>query len=122
MQSFDVVDLDAELLCCRPEQAVKETVELPMIWDAVTLMWHRDESAPINWTLICPVYEKNKWGLLPEAAIYDMDNWISSYIPQHIARLVQERRNSSALAMELRLSCTNPSICEVYLLIYAIDT
>ena len=24
--------------------------------------------------------------------------------------LVQERRNSSALAMELRLSCTNPSI------------
>ena len=23
--------------------------------------------------------------------------------------LVQERRNSSALAMELRLSCTNPS-------------
>ena len=26
--------------------------------------------------------------------------------------LVQERRNSSALAMEFRLSCTNPSICE----------
>ena len=26
-------------------------------------------------------------------------------------RLVQERRNSSALAMELCLSCTNPSIC-----------
>ena len=26
-------------------------------------------------------------------------------------RWVQERRNSSALAMELRLSCTNPSIC-----------
>ena len=25
--------------------------------------------------------------------------------------LVQERRNSSALAMELRLSCTNPSTC-----------
>ena len=28
----------------------------------------------------------------------------------YIDRLVQERRNSSALAMELRLSCTNPSI------------
>ena len=28
----------------------------------------------------------------------------------HIDRFVQERRNSSALAMELRLSCTNPSI------------
>ena len=29
----------------------------------------------------------------------------------YIDGLVQERRNSSALAMELRLSCTNPSIC-----------
>ena len=28
----------------------------------------------------------------------------------HIDGLVQERRNSSALAMELRLSCTNQSI------------
>ena len=30
----------------------------------------------------------------------------------HIDGLVQERGNSSALAMELRLSCTNPLICE----------
>ena len=29
---------------------------------------------------------------------------------QHIDGLVQEKRNSKALAMELRLSCTNPSI------------
>ena len=28
----------------------------------------------------------------------------------YIDGLVQERRNSSVLAMELRLSCTNPSI------------
>ena len=28
----------------------------------------------------------------------------------HFNELVQERRNSSVLAMELRLSCTNPSI------------
>ena len=28
----------------------------------------------------------------------------------HIDGLVQERRNSIALAMELRLSCINPSI------------
>ena len=27
----------------------------------------------------------------------------------HINRLVQERRNSSALAMDLRISCTKPS-------------
>ena len=31
-------------------------------------------------------------------------------MPHHIDRLVQERHNSSALAVELRLSCTNPSI------------
>ena len=29
----------------------------------------------------------------------------------YIDELVQERRNSSALAMELRLSCTKPLIC-----------
>ena len=37
----------------------------------------------------------------------------------YIGGLVQERRNSSALAMELRLSCTNPSIwrpCNTHLL------
>ena len=28
----------------------------------------------------------------------------------HVDGLVQERRNSSVLAMELRLSCTNPAI------------
>ena len=28
--------------------------------------------------------------------------------------LVQERRNSIANAMELRLSCTNPSICTLF--------
>ena len=31
----------------------------------------------------------------------------------HFDGLVEERRNSSALAVELRLSCTNPSICEL---------
>ena len=30
--------------------------------------------------------------------------------PPHIDGLMQERRNSSALAVELRLSCTNPSV------------
>ena len=30
----------------------------------------------------------------------------------HIDELEQERRNSSALAMELRLSCINSSVCE----------
>ena len=32
-----------------------------------------------------------------------------------MAGLVQDRLNSSALAMELRLYCTNPSICKWYM-------
>ena len=35
----------------------------------------------------------------------------------YIDGLVQERRNSSALAMELRMSCTNPSIYAIYIFI-----
>ena len=37
-------------------------------------------------------------------------SYFSWHWDDHIDGLVQERRNSSALAMELRLSCTNPSI------------
>ena len=36
--------------------------------------------------------------------------WWESYGVQHNCGLVQERRNSIANALELRLSCTNPSI------------
>ena len=32
-------------------------------------------------------------------------------VKSHLDGFVQERRNSSALAMELCLPCTNPSIC-----------
>ena len=37
------------------------------------------------------------------------------FIEAYIDGLVQEKSNSSALAMELRLSCTNPSIYEWYI-------
>ena len=44
-------------------------------------------------------------------------------IRSHIESLVQERRNSSPPAMELRLSCTNPSICCIMIYIISnIDT
>ena len=36
--------------------------------------------------------------------------YLSSWL-HHLNGLVQERHNSSALAMELRLSCTKPGIC-----------
>ena len=40
--------------------------------------------------------------------------YICEYVILHIDGLVRERCNSSALAMELRLSCTKPSIyCEI---------
>ena len=38
--------------------------------------------------------------------------WKRSIFLDHFDGLVQERCNSSALAMELHLSCTNPSICK----------
>ena len=49
----------------------------------------------------CGQMEVRRGGLAMEGIIYNMN----------IDGFVQERRNSSALAMELRLSCTNPSIC-----------
>ena len=36
--------------------------------------------------------------------------WIAFSLALHFKRLVQERRNSSVLAMELRLACTNALI------------
>ena len=41
--------------------------------------------------------------------LFDLD-CMCGCVLYHIDGLVQERRNSSASAMELRLSCTNPSI------------
>ena len=40
--------------------------------------------------------------------------WFSLRNSLHFDGLMQERRNSSALAMVLRLSCTNPSICHYH--------
>ena len=44
---------------------------------------------------------------------WSRDMWVVVYISvlEHIDGLVQERRNSIAKALELRLSCTKPSIC-----------
>ena len=45
--------------------------------------------------------------------------WHHPDIHYHSNRLVLERRNSSALAMEFRLSCINPSIHRFVITIYA---
>ena len=49
-------------------------------------------------------YESNAWILKVPRDL------VASFLSFHIDGLVQERRNSSALAMELRLSCTDSSI------------
>ena len=55
---------------------------------------------------------KKEDGTLPRFWLQLFRDWLlGKYIGKaHIDGLVQERRNSSALAMELRLSCTNPLI------------
>ena len=53
---------------------------------------------------------------LRHSAIYGLSSYITLYY-FCINELVQERYNSSALAMELRLSCPNPSIWNPVLLI-----
>ena len=40
--------------------------------------------------------------------------WRHNSLHLNINKLVQERRNASALAMALRFSCTNPSVWETY--------
>ena len=41
---------------------------------------------------------------------------------QHFDGLVQDNRNSSATAIELRLSCTNPSICLLLLALWLLQS
>ena len=60
--------------------------------------------AMIKWYVIVNMYVQNFVIIIsvqpvPKDLIDDIDG------------LVRDRRNSSALAMELRLSCINPSIC-----------
>ena len=40
----------------------------------------------------------------------------------NIDGLMQERRNSIALAMELRLSCINPPICDIGICIHTLNS
>ena len=80
------------------------------------------------WTLLSGFLSNNGLGLLPWTTIISIRYYQLGIIWEyqalrlgvlpafgamdwpHVDGLVQERRNSSALAMELRLSCTNPSM------------
>ena len=90
---------------------------------AVALFWgwlprRRDQSEPvaraIQWGALRRVPVKSRWPFqYKDFRIHFNIKTISrkrnSYYKDQIDGLVQERFNSSALAMALRLSCTNPS-------------
>ena len=82
-----------------------------------------DGTKPLPWTCVYQIpyiiwVRSRRWGCLVTWFCYQMiakpGNKTAALLwpdRAHIDGLVQERHNSSALAMELRLSCINPSIC-----------
>ena len=50
------------------------------------------------------------WYWIGSKLLYVLDSVDDLVLKCHIDGLVQERRDSSALAIEFRLSCTNPSV------------
>ena len=70
------------------------------------------ENVAIWWVIMESVWIMIKFRLM----LIAMDRVGRSAL-DHIDGLLQERRNSIALAMELRLSCTNPSIWLNYITI-----
>ena len=69
----------------------------------VCILWHFS----LTWLWIFKVSTKSAWLSLHTLFAMATKQSIRAY---HIDGWVQERRNSSALTMELRLSCINPSI------------
>ena len=68
------------------------------VWD-----WSKYGQGSISWNVFLTIESEHSYCY----AITNLWNWVS----YTSIGLVQERRNSSALAMELRLSCINPSKC-----------
>ena len=66
------------------------------------------------------------WILHDVDAVVSRDEfiWTVDDLRSHFNGLVQERRNSSAIALELHLSCINPSIVSLkyYLFVYSLLT
>ena len=58
--------------------------------------------------------------VFPSNLNYDGKSMMNEMFPRY-RWLVQERRNSIANALELRLSCTNPSICVVHYMNPSVD-
>ena len=74
-------------------------------WLDVVRYYYIDEL----WGIYCKYLGKNYHTITGSRCI--MIFYYIIYKVRHFKRLVRDRRNSSALAMKLCLSCTNPSIC-----------
>ena len=80
-----------------------------MLWDPLTPILY---SLSSNHQSMCCIWTARDWRLSASSgggADGETENDLFIYIP-YIDGSVQERLNSSASAMELRLSCTSPSI------------
>ena len=94
-------------------------VFLALAHQSRVLQWimqkHGSDSGVQRWAigcLLCAFGEKIDCSNCPE--LYGQAGWKEGEMIWVSAR----KTNSSALAMELRLSCTNPSICQKYQYIY----
>ena len=128
---------DAELWCflsSAPEPTVEQTLETPVIWDTtaliVTSLWCMMSSwIPLLYLMASMDLLVKSGGVIismkaglgcggPPVRLSSTSRMRPMIVRiqcvpavTHFDGLVQERRNSSALAMELRISCINPSIC-----------
>ena len=103
------------MICKHTEQAVWINSQWPVIWHALYLNRYTP-CIVFNFSCILgDLCYYGFWMFLPfmslRYVLWAMIHSTSCVADMYIDGLVQERRNSSALAMELRLCCTNPSIC-----------
>ena len=102
-------------LCC---WAVEQSVRLVVIWDSITLIW-RHYYVLMFTCAVLQEYHDMCHNMLINFFVHLKRCWLyhcvfpimkTSVFSLCSDGLVQERCKSSALAMELHLSCTNPSI------------
>ena len=89
--------------CCCPVvvhliKLSKNTIELPMIWCSIMLLWCACSCDCSCWAILTSNGDNNNWRPFP---------WGMLWRKYTYDGLVQERRNSIVLAVELCLSCTN---------------
>ena len=82
-------------------------------WHSINTTWGQDKMAAIipDNIFTCVFLNENAWISIKISLKFVPKDPMNNIPALVIDGLVQERHNSSASAMELRLSCINPSIC-----------